>query len=222
MCMINELRKEIEELGFKTSIAYVLIDDNYKIYEEEVIPTIYAYNFQTKFANKLNDNLPEIHLDYITLFDEFKNTINNNSNKELNFRSNIINGFNFDELMQYDFTKLYRNLNLPQLNLTYHLNDFENYKLGICLYVIFEDYDEIGDIEKFETIIKPIVNKYEKIILRYYNFVKYDEIIEDFETDSGLIVHNYFPPIYEAKILLNLDNPEKILINKLLLDLNAI
>lgn len=219
--MIRELVKEIEDYNFKVSFSYVLVDNYQDIYEDTISKQLYKYNFQKQLVERL-ENYSEIHIDYATLFKQFKQSICNDYNEPLYFRSTIILNFDFDELLEYDFTRLYKNLNLPELNCVFHLKDFVNCKLGLCMYVIYEDYDKIGNVDKFNSILKPIVNRYKEIITKFYSFIRHDEIIVDFTTEDGLDVFDYYPATFEAKILLAIEKPERILINKLLFDLNTI
>lgn len=221
--MIRELVEEVYNNGFTSSILYTLIGDNYEIYQENINQPLYAYNFQTKLISKLdNKYYPNVHIDYTTLFDEFVKAINNNYKTQLFFKPYITLNFDIDELLNYDFTKMYEKLNLPQLNCTFRVENYSDYKLGLCLYIAYEDYEGIGDIDEFNFILKQIVKRYKFIILKHYEFIRYDEIRRQFVTDNGLIVEDYFPTLFVGKILLNIDNPEKILINKLLLNLNTI
>lgn len=224
--MVKELKREIYESGFNPSITYVLMNKDYQLIGENITKPIYAYNFHTKNISILDKKYySSIHVNYETLFDEFNCLINDNSSEQkvLYFEPFVIIDFEFDELLKYDFTKIYYKLNLPQLNCTFRIKNYEpDFKLGLCMWISYEDYDNNGDIDRFNAILNKIVDKYKYIVLKHYEFIKCDGIRQGFVTENGVIVQTYHPTIFVSNILLNIDEPERILINKLMLDLGAV
>lgn len=214
---IKDITDKFREFDLKISPSFMLLSNNEIINEENLSKYFYVHNFKTNLPKRIKreDLEREIYLDYIDLLRNFKQL-----QDPIYFRPYIVLNFtNFDELLDQDCLEYYRRSDLPELRCVFKTDLDEFMSLRFGMYVFYEDYDnKFETSDEFNKILNDIVKDYKPIIQYYREFIKHDAIDEVFENENGLLIYNYQPAIFEAVIVFDIDNPERILINKLLLD----
>jgi len=214
---VESIISKFREFNLRISPSFMLLSNNEIINEKNLSKYFYVHNFKTNLPKRIKkeDLESEIYLDYKDLLRNFQQL-----QDQLYFRPYItLNFTNFDELLDQDCLEYYKKSDLPELNCVFKTNLDKFMSLRFGMYVFYEDYDNrFKNSDELNKILSDIVNDYKPIIQYYRKFIKYGAIDKVFENEDGLLIYDYYPSKFEAIIIFNIDNPEKILINKLLLD----